>query len=420
MANKETVSRRTFLQGAAAGTLVFALAAHAEEKSGESTTSAGPPVNCAVIGTSTRGREILQALSLVPGANVAVICDTYAATLNGAQRYAPKAEKAEDYRRVLDRKEVAAVFVATPSHLHREVVVNALQAGKHVYCEAPLAVTIDDARAMAQAARGAKSVFQVGQQLRSNPLYHHALTFVKAGALGRVAQARAQWHRKDSWRKAGATPERDRALNWRLYKETSAGLIGEVGIHQIDTVSVALRALPLSAQGFGGILQWRDDDRSVPDTVQCVIEYPGGVRLVYDATLANSFDGAYELMMGSDSAILLREKKAWMFKEADAPQLGWEVYAHRDKLGNEMGIALIANASKLLAQNKMPGKDEEVVLEKDALYYAVEEFIRCIREQKQPACGAREGYEAAVVAVKANEAVMSGTKVTYQKEWFDV
>ena len=424
MAKQNTLSRRSFIQGATASTLVFTLAAHAaaeEKPAGEAEKPSGPPTACAVIGAGAQGRALLNALSRIPAASVAALCDNYPAALAGGQKSAPKAAAFEEYRKVLDSPEISAVFVATPSHLHRQIVLDSLQAGKHVYCEAPLASSIEDAAAIARAAKAAKSILQVGQQLRTNPLYRHSLKFISSGMAGQIAQVRAQWHRKESWRRAAATPERERVLNWRLYKESSAGLLGEIGVHPLDVVTWALRKLPESVQGFGGILQWREDDREVADTVQCVVEYPGGIRLFYDATLANSFEGAYQLFMGSDAAIYLREDRGWMVKEADAPQIVWEVYAHKDKIGDELGIALIADATKHLAQGKMPGEmGPGGEKGKDALYYCVEGFLNCIREGKPPACGPVEGYQAAVTAIKANEAITLGQKVTFQKEWFEV
>ena len=106
-----------------------------------------------------------------------------------------------------------------------------------------------------------------------------------------------------------------------------------------------MNALPTAVTGFGSINFWKDD-RDVPDTVQAVFEFPGDVRMIYDATLANSFDGEYEMLYGSDAAIMMRESKAWMFKEVDSPLLGWEVYAAKLKVFNDTGIALVAGASK--------------------------------------------------------------------------
>lgn len=413
---KDVISRRVFLQGATASTLVFALAANA--RGAEGGAAAGPPVGCGIIGMGDQGRLIAAQLTQLKGAALKAICDNYPAQLKKASGDAPGAALCDDYRKLLETKGVDAVFVATPSHQHKEIVLAALQAGKHVYCESPMAVTVEEAKAIALAGKGAKTVFQVGQQFRANPLYEHAMKFVKIGALGNLAQATAHWHHKESWRRPASNAERAKNLNWRLYKETSAGLVGEVGIHQIDVITWAIRKLPVSVQGFGSIQQWKqDDDRTVADTIQCVIEYPRGVRLSYDATLANSCDGMVQRLQGSDAAIILRADHAWMVKEADAPMLGWEGYAHTEKVGEDTGVVLIANASKQLTLGKTKLEVEKL---KDPVYYACDEFLASIREKKEPACGALEGYQAAVVAIKANEAIVTGNKVTFQKEWFDL
>src|SRR5262249_107899 len=151
------------------------------------------------------------------------------------------------------------------------------------------------------------------------------LPFIRSGNLGTSLMARAQWHKKTSWRATSPKPEREKELNWRLNKTTSIGLVGELGIHPIDQASWFLRARPIGVSGKGGILHWKDD-RDVPDSIQVQVEFPGGVLMDYNATLANSFDGEYEMLYGSDASLLLRDGKAWMFKEADSPLFGWEIY----------------------------------------------------------------------------------------------
>ena len=94
---------------------------------------------------------------------------------------------------------------------------------------------------------------------------------------------------------------------------------------------------------------------------------------MYDATLATSFDADYEMFYGTDSAVMLRGNKAWMFKEVDAPLLGWEVYARKDEFYRETGIALVANATKLVAQGNKPV--EEAPYSSTPLHYALESFI---------------------------------------------
>jgi hypothetical protein len=140
--------------------------------------------------------------------------------------------------------------------------------------------------------------------------------------------------------------------------------------------------------------------------------------------LANSFEGTCDLFLGSDSAVLLRDQRAWMFRETDAPMLGWEVYARKDKImiGDEddgTGIALVANATKLIAQGHDPGKVGQDVT-KTSLYQALDNFLGSVRTGKKPAADAVVGYEATVVALKVHEAVMTGNRITFDKAWFDL
>jgi hypothetical protein len=100
---------------------------------------------------------------------------------------------------------------------------------------------------------------------------------------------------------------------------------------------------------------------------------------------------------------MMREKRGWMVKEADSPLLGWEVYARKEAINNETGICMVADATKILEAGKEPGKEGPVEPARDALYRAFEDFTRSVRESSRPACGAAEGYQAAVVAIKANE-----------------
>jgi predicted dehydrogenase len=428
------LDRREFIGAGSATALAFMLAGKrvlAEEAAAAGKTGMGvydpeddevpaTPVNIAMIGLGKHGRSLLSTLSLMEGANVSHICDSYENIHGRAQELAPKAAAGTEYKKVLDDKNVQAVFVATPSHLHKQIVLDALQAGKHVYCEAPLAVTVDDAKAIATAAKAATSqTFHTGLQYRANKQHHHVLQFIRGGALGKVCSGRAQWNRRTTWREKAATDERQKDLNWRLDKNTSAGLIGELGIHQLDVYNWFLKATPVSVTGFGDILAWQDG-RSVPDTVQCVVEYPNNVRITYSATLANSMDGALEILQGTDSAVLMRETRAWMIKENDAPALGWEVYAYKEKIGEETGIALVADATKILSEGKKPGENRDVDPKKTPLYFSCSHFVNAIRAKKKSPVDEVVGYKATVTAIKTNEAVVKGGKMVFEKAWFEI
>jgi len=430
MSKNDNMNRRDFFRGVTATGLGLAFAVEEIIADAQGTAarpderSSGPPVGCAVIGLGVQGRDILASLAKMGSAPVVALCDNYTSPgyLKRAMDIAPKAAVHSDYRKLLEQKNVQAVFVTTPSHLHKQIVLDALAAGKHVYCEAPLASHIEEAREIAKAGLAAKTIFQAGLQYRANKQHHHVLKFMRSGVLGRTSGGRAQWHKKGTWKRGAPSPERGRELNWRLYKETSSGLPGEVGIHQLDIASWYLKSLPISVIGFGDVLHWAQDGMQVPDTIQCILEYPNNVRFFYDATLVSSFDGAYEMFMGSECAVMLRDQRAWMFKEADSRLLGWEVYARKDKMGigeeaSGTGIALVADSTKLLAQGKEPGKVGADVT-KTALYRSLDAFLESVRTNRKPVAGPLEGYQANVVAVKTHEAILTGRKIVFQKEWF--
>ena len=131
-------------------------------------------------------------------------------------------------------------------------------------------------------------------------------------------------------------------------------------------------------------------------------------RLVSEATLANSFDGAYEQFNGTMGTIKMAQRFGWLFKEADAEVQGWEVYASRERFASEEGITLIADATKLASQGKLK---EGIGLPHPPLRYALESFLIAVREGKPPACDALHGYVTTVLAAKAAEAIRTGARV---------
>ena len=456
------VSRRDFLRGGSFAALV-ALAGGVPIRAAEETNKVGAgavnpdgttnykgeavPVHVGLVGCGPWGRELLKTLGTLPNGPVAAVCDPYATALKRAGTLAPDAHAYEDHRQLLTDPTVEAVLVATPSYLHREVVLDALKAGKHVYCEAPMATTVDDARAIAQAARASLRLnFQVGLQNRADKQMLNLCNFIRTGVLGRPLKARQQYHKKQSWRLPAPSPDREKAVNWRLDHDRSPGLIGEFGVHQIDVANWFFLARPAAVTGLGSLRQWRDG-RDVPDNVVALLEYPGGVFLTYEATLGNSFEAELGLFFGSDCAVMMRDRRAWMFQEVDAPQLGWEVFARRDAFYQESGIVLAAGYSKQAPNQAAPAPG--LVDEKSALQYALEAFlINCYNHQaavrdfnaaydpkdtaglkeylagldktRLSAAGWSEGYESAVTVIKANEAVLKNQRITLAPDGYEV
>lgn len=445
------VTRRDFLRGTSAAAFLGMFGAvelKAEDpkaaKDLEDKPEPGPKVKLAIIGLGPRGRDIIATLQLQAESHIVSICDTYPAMLRRTANNVPGVKTTEDYTTILADPDIQAVVIATPTHTHKDIAVAALKAGKHVYCEAPLAHTIDDAKAIARAARDAAGqVFQSGLNFRSDPHRHFLLQFIRSGAMGKTLMARAQWRKKQQWRFTSPNPEREKEINWRLDKNLSLGVAGELGIHQLDVLDWFIKERPVAVTGFGSIMQWADG-RTVPDTVQAVLEYPGGVNATFDATLGNSFDGEYEMFYGTDAAVMLRANKAWMFKEVDSPLLGWEVYARKDVFYKETGIALVANATKLVAQGDNPVEDAP--FSNTPLSFAMENFLANVNEVTEEVAAFRdtygndraalakhvatlalerhagwaEGLEATIVAIKVNESINTAKRILFQKEWFNL
>ena len=170
--------------------------------------------------------------------------------------------------------------------------------------------------------------------------------------------------------------------------------------------------------GFGSIVEWRDG-RDVPDTVQCILEYPKGVRVAFSGTLASSVGGAFTLVQGSNSSLMMREERGWLVKEADSALLGWEVYARKESVLDETGIAMIADSTKILAAGDEPGKVGGKPA-KTPLQLAFEDFFRSIREGAPVASGPVEAYQATVVAIQAHKASLSGERLVYAPGSFEL
>lgn len=367
------------------------------------------PLTVGLIGAGRQGRLIIAELAKIEGVRIVGVCDTDEVRRNAGAKRAAGATAYESHGAMLDKvKDLGAVIVATPTHLHKQIVIDCLQAGKHVYCEAPIAHTAEDCRAIAAAAGSAKTVFAAGFEGRSNPVYKLARTFFRSDAVRDFVSAEAQACRKESWRFESADASRERELNWRLDPEVSLGLAGEIGSHQFDVVHWYTSQTPVRVSGVGAIRLW-NDGREMADTVHCDLGYENKTRLTYLASLANSYGGRFEVMRGTNAAVKLAWTHGWMFKEADAPTQGWEVYANRQQFFNDEGITLIADATKLAAQGKLK---EGVGLPYTSLYYALADFIRSITEAKPVACDAAEAARSTMIGILAAEAVRKGDTVS--------
>lgn len=392
------VDRRTFLASAAAGAALLALTPGALPAP---VRAKGAPVGIGVIGCGRQGRRL--ALELVErlgsAARIAAVCDSVESRAQGLAGRARGAAVFTSAEAMLSgASDVDAVLIATPTHQHTQLALAAIQAGKHVYCEAPLAHTVEDCVTIARAARGSSKVFAVACEGRSNPVYQLARTFFRSDSVRDLVSMYAQTRQKTPWGRPG---------DWWLDPDVSLGLTGEWGVQQFDVLNWYRNAYPVRVEGAGAI-RLHNDGRAVHDTVRCTLRWEDAREALFDATCANSFGGRHEVFTGVNAAIKLAWSHGWMFKEADAPTQGWEVYANRQQFHNEEGITLIAGATKLAEQGKLK---DGIGLPYPSHYYALNDFLASIVDKAEVRCPASEGARATIVAIHAARAVREGATV---------
>jgi predicted dehydrogenase len=260
-------------------------------------------VRLGVIGTGDRGRTLIRNIAKTRNCVVAALCDDYEPHLTRARALvAANTPAFADHRAMLDAGGLDAVVIATPLHVHARQALDAFDAGLHVWCEKAMARTIADCSAMVKRAQDSRKVLQIGHQRMFNPTYLNALSRVKAGEIGAVTQIRASWHRNTSWRRPVPADSTDRRLNWRLYRESSAGLMTELATHQLQVASWFLDAAPTRVIGSGSICFWKDG-REVYDHAALVYDYVGGRKLVWTSLLNNARYGCEEQIQGSKGTI---------------------------------------------------------------------------------------------------------------------
>ena len=398
------LDRRSFLTYAAGGAAAMALVPNLSAL-GKYTLNA--PLRVGVIGVGRQGREIMGELTKLPDVSLVAVCDTDKRRLDAGLRRASGAQGYATVRELLDSGTIDAVVIATSTHTHKDVAIECFKAGVHVYLECPLAHTAEDCAAINIAARGAKGVVAAGLQGRANPVYQLARGFYLTDSVRDPVLMRGQSHRKTNWISPSNDPARYQALNWKLDPKRANGLAGEWGTQQFDVFHWYSGKYPVKVMGTGSVRHWRDG-RRVPDTIACTLIFDDGQTLLYDATLANSYAGTYEVLHGSNAAVKLAWSHGWLFKEADAPTQGWEVYANRQQFHNDEGITLIAGATKLAEQGKLK---EGVGLPHPGVYYALEDWISAIAGNTAPACTIDEAARATLVGIAANKAITNGQSV---------
>jgi predicted dehydrogenase len=415
------MSRRDFVRaaGAAAAAFSVGLAATREELHAQTAGESTDLLKVGIIGPGVQGRNVMSNCAKVPGVKFTAVCDIFPDNLQkGLEIAGEGARSYADYRAMLEKADIDAVMIAVPLSLHCEMTLAALDAGKHVFCEKMMSYSIEQGRQMVRKAEETKRVLQIGHQRRYNPTYLHALNMIeKDKVLGKITMVRAAWHRNGDWRRPVPDPKYERLLNWRLYKETSQGLMAELGSHQVDVANWVLKALPTAVVGMGTRGYW-NDGRDILDDVEVLYEYPNGVKMVYSSITQNAHEDYYEEIMGDQGTLVLtHENDGLLFREARAEKLAWEEFAHKDDKG---GVVLDSQATKGKAKGEKTGSEALEGADANPYYLEMADWVRCIREGDTPRCNALVAYESDVACLMANASIEQRRFINLPPEIFKV
>ena len=295
-------SRRNFLRRSLALTGGLALPLTAKSASPlplrpRPTPAANDRINLAVIGAGGMGRIDTEAALEIPGVQLVGACDLYDGNLERMrQTYGPELFTTRDHRELLARPDIDAVIIATPDHWHRQISVDALEAGKGVYCEKPMVHSIGEGEAVIAAQQRTGRAFQVGSQGMSSLGNEKARDLLADGAIGQLVYAEGFWARNSptgAWQypiPADAGPETidwDRYVSnttqrpfdplrffrWRNYRDYGTGMSGDLFVHLFSTLHFITGSLgPRQIQSTGGLRYWKDG-REVPDVLLGMFDY---------------------------------------------------------------------------------------------------------------------------------------------------
>lgn len=410
------MDRRDFLKkiGITGGTVLLASSPWLSAFS-ESEHTKKSIVNLGIIGPGSRGQFLMSFLKNNPKADIVALCDIYRPSIDGALKMYPNAKVYKDYRRLLEDKNIDAVIIATPLNTHYQIAVDAFDSGKHVFCEKALAMTIADCFDMYEKHRSTGKIFFAGQQRLFDPRYIKAMELIYAGTFGELEGFRTYWFRNNDWRREVPSPELERHINWRLYKEYSKGLMTELACHQIQIGSWAMREIPNKVMGHGAITHWKDG-REVYDNVSCIYVFDNGVKLNYESVISNKFYSLEEQVLGNSGTVEL-EKGKYYFENIDpAPGFLQLINDMENKMFNSLPFAGTSWAPETANVNK----GEYILGERpnsDGTSLMLDAFVEAVITGRQPENIAEEGYYASALCLLGHDAIEQEKILTFPGEY---
>jgi predicted dehydrogenase len=331
-----------------------------------------------------------------------------------------------DYRAVLDLKDVDAVIVATPDHLHTQAALDSIDAGKDVYCEKPLTHTIEEGELLLEAVQESGCIFQVGSQPTSHPANIEAKELIAGGMLGQITQTESTWDHHNpisAWvypippdaspetidweRFLGNAPKRPfdpvRFFRWRTFREYGESLAGDLLVHVLTTLHFILDlGVPTVAHGVAGNFVWKDG-RTAYDTITATYEYPEGLISILGASQNSHYNGREIRIHGTKATMVLSLGGYTVYEAEDPPAWTYPTRVwpkrYREPFWEEKGVDL---------NRRQSGGEEKRVIrryepaEGPRQPYHMAHFVNAVRTRTKPVQDVVLGNAAATTAHLAN------------------
>ena len=352
----------------------------------------------------------------------------------------------KNYKDLLNADDIDAVIIATPDHWHAPMIIDAANAGKHIYAEKPLSMTVEETYAIERALRQNNVVFQLGHQNRQIESHQKAREVIDKNLLGKITLIETYTNRNSphgawvydihpeanarniNWKEfLGPAPDHpfsaERFFRWRCWWDYSTGLTGDLFTHEYDAINQVMDlGIPHSAAASGGIYFFKDG-RTVPDVLNVSYEYPErDLNLVYSATLANShyrkktFFGHDAHMELANDLMVYADRESTRYKTAiqdgiiptEAPMIR--------HVPGQGGIDAITSATEQYFAQRGLLYTYRGGIQVDTAHLHIREWIHAIRFGTPVSCGIQESVEEAIVAHMGTVAYRKGRKVFWDSD----
>lgn len=372
-------------------------------------------VRLGIIGPGSRGRFLMSFITKNPKAEIVALCDVYQPSIDEALKMVPQAKVYNDYRLLLEDKTIDAVVITTPLDRHYEMAMDALDAGKDVFCEKSICYDLWQCHDVYRKYKGGRNIFFVGQQRLFDPRYLKVMKMVHDGVFGDINAVWAYWNRNNDWRRSCPSDDLDEHINWRLYKKHSKGIMTELACHQLQVGVWAFREIPNTVMGHASITRWKEK-REVYDNLSCIYAFDSGVKMTYDSVLSNKFYGFEEKIMGTKGTVEPEMGKFYFEETAPAPAFMRLVDEIEMKIFNAVPFAGTSWEPETASANK-----GEYILGKapkeDGTSIMLDAFIESVITRKQPENIVEEAYYASALSLLGHQAVEENRIITFPEEY---